>query len=812
MTPDIYKLSFDSASIGIFVVNLDGMILEANDELHRIFGYEMGDMIGLQMEVLLPEPARRKHAGLRKTFFAAPTRRSMGNSNAFEARRKDGTEIHVEVGFASAMFEDQDVVVASVVDATERVRLSRSLEAHKADLETQIAARTASYLSAKEEADRNARAKADFLSNMSHDIRTPLNAMTGLTYLLGQTELSDEQSRYLRQLDMASTLLKDIVNDILDFSKLDAGKVALELQTVSLNALLDNVASIVRPSFAQTTVEFIIRPDPCVEMIEVDPLQLTRVLMNLVSNAAKFTDEGSVILSVRVLPRSGSAKTLRFEVLDTGTGIPPADLDRIFAPFEQADGTRQRNVEGTGLGLAICSKLLGLMGTTLRAESEPGTGSRFWFDVAVRTTDARPSVPDVASPRRLLIVSENPEVLDAVARSAEILKWSPIKARSGAAALRMMSEEAAGVQMQPDLILLSGSLTKPDVTETARRLADRLGPSRPPICMMIKPHQQSLADRLLSESLIDADVVKPVLPAALSRLCAKLENGPKSPAGTGGKVRTVARSLAGLRILLVDDNEVNRLVASTILKKAGADVVDSVSGRAALQALADPGPQRFDIVLLDLQMPGMDGYETCRQIRADPTMGTIPVVAFTANVLEEQKRAALDVGMNGFISKPFNVDTAVELIWSLTRGVRALAGSSATPNPEDPYPGLSVRRGLEITEDKQFYRKLLQMFLDYHGDSIDRITAAESETLMNTCRQLEGVCLNLGFVELYARIRDVMLHIDSDPPRQDAIEDFVQAFETLTTSIRSYLQDQESGADEAPRAAHSARLVSARRV
>ena len=794
MTPDIYKLSFASASIGIFIVNLDGMILEANEELHRIFGYDMGDMIGLQMDSLVPVAKRDRHKGLRQDFFAAPARRSMGNSNAFEALRKDGAVIHVEVGFASATFEGEDVVVASVLDATERVRLNRSLEAHKADLETQIAARTASYLSAKEEADRNARAKADFLSNMSHDIRTPLNAITGLAYLLGQTDLNNEQKRYLRQLDMASNLLKDIVNDILDFSKLDAGKVALNLEHVSLNALLDSVASIARPAFAHKSVEFIILPDPGVELILTDQLQLTRLLMNLVSNAAKFTDEGSVILSVRIMSGFRKEKILRFAVQDTGTGIAPEDLERIFAPFEQAKISLHRGIEGSGLGLAICSKLLGLMGSELRADSEPGKGSRFWFDIEVQTAMDSPPEPDVTEPRRLLIVGENPEVLDAVARSAEILKWTPIKARSGKAALRMIGQGDDPSGMRPDMILLSGALTTPDAAETAERLAEMLGSPRPLIGMMIKPDQQKLAERLKARNLIDTDIVKPILPATLLRFAQRMpRSGQSQPSGQSGlaKAQTVARSLVGVRILLVDDNEVNRLVASTILQKAGAEVVNLGSGAEALNALANPGPHRFDIVLLDLQMPDMDGYETCRRLRSDRDMTDLPVLAFTAGVLDEQKKAALDAGMNGFISKPFNIDTAVELIWSLTRGATEMAKPQLSSGRDGPYPGISIKRGLEIAEDEAFYRKLLRMFLDYHGDSVDRVNTSETEALMEVCRQLEGVCLNLGFVELYARIRDVMLHIDHKDKRSDAITGFVEAFETVISSVETYLQDQE---------------------
>lgn len=665
MGQDVYKVAFDSSPIGVFVVGETGNILEANDEINRIFGYEPSELIGMKVEDLVPCDHKARHVDLRGAFFKNPMRRKMGGDQAFPGVRKDGGAIHVEVGFEAAQLGGADVVVASVVDVSERVLMNQRLKAHQDDLEKLVAERTESYLKAKEEAEHNARVKADFLSNMSHDIRTPLNTLMGLAHLMSDTELTDEQACYVSQQSMACNLLLGIVDDILDFSRLEAGKIPINANPVSLIEILENIATNIRISFADKLVEFIIVPDPQVEQIVVDPVHLIRVLMNLLSNAAKFTHKGSVVLSVKAT----GGRNLRFEVRDTGIGISKDDQKRIFTPFEQATNTVEGRRRGAGLGLSICERLLSMMGSKLYLESDLGKGSCFSFDLDAQVELKPVADKKISGSHSVLIVDENLDALEATARSVEFLHCQPLTASSGDAAILRVMNLKNRQEPFPDVILLSGGLTNPDVKQVAKRIRAFLGEDCPPLCMMRLPAEKDKAKDLMVRNIISADVTKPILPNSLQRLAAKFERKTCADMLPEKRVEVpspAATSIKEVKLLLVDDNEVNLVIASAIMAKAGAHVTSALSGAQALQELESASARGFDIILLDLHMPGMDGYETCRRIRNDLKLTSIPILAFTAGVLEEQKQAAFDAGMNGFIRKPFNVAKAVALIAELT--------------------------------------------------------------------------------------------------------------------------------------------------
>ncbi len=475
------------------------------------------------------------------------------------------------------------------------------------------------FVRATEAAQAASQAKSQFLANMSHEIRTPMNAILGMLKLLQKTELDLRQADYAGKAEGAARSLLGLLNDILDFSKVEAGKMLLDPQPFRVDQLLRDLSVILSTYVGQKRVEVLFDVDPALPLCLVgDAMRLQQVLINLGGNAIKFTERGTVLVSMTLQERDAASVTLQIAVRDNGIGIAPENQARIFSGFTQAEASTTRRFGGTGLGVAISQRLVALMGGELRVDSALGEGSRFHFSVklpvATQALDVltHPAAP--ASRLRVLAVDDNPSARDVLARMGESLGWDVSVAESGDRALALLRTQPLDAPFQA--VFVDWEMPGLDGWQTSQRIRDIGLAGATPVIVMVTAHgREMLARRSGAEqAMLDGFLIKPVTASMLSDALAEARRAPNQASRLAAPAR--AGRLAGVRLLLAEDNLNNQQVARELLEDEGAIVQIAHHGQEAVQALASADPP-FDVVLMDLQMPVMDGFTATRQIRAE---------------------------------------------------------------------------------------------------------------------------------------------------------------------------------------------------
>ncbi|MEC5319829.1 PAS domain S-box protein [Brenneria populi subsp. brevivirga] len=564
---------------------------------------------------------------------------------------------------------------------------------------------------ALEDAAAASRSKSHFLANMSHEIRTPMNAIMGMMQLIEHTVINAEQRDLLHNMERAARSLLDILNDILDFSKVEAGMMPLDIEPFSLADLLTDVSTILSGTLGGKRLELIYELDPGVPPLLLgDALRLKQILINLGGNAVKFTARGEVRLQLRLLRRGEQGVLLEFAVQDTGIGIGADAIEHIFTGFSQAEASISRRYGGTGLGLAISHRLAALMGGQLQVRSEVSRGSRFWFQIwlqPVEKVDATASCNPAPENGAALLLEAHPLSRPAIGNLLASGGWRVTACDSAAGALERLD---AG--LQPALALLS--VDAPDYRQLLTRL--RSGAGQPALL-------------LLSSTPCPPRDGLPMLckPLTFSMIWNALQGKRRQALSDAPTQR---RRLAGLRLLLVEDNEINQDVAIRLLAREGAQVSVASNGLQGIQAL-DVAPDAYDLVLMDMQMPVMDGLQATQAIRSEPHFDRLPIVAMTANAMQSDREACLAAGMNGHIGKPFHM---AELVETILRHIGREAAAAAPETGETPPPDADAADDLaaedalsRLGRDRAFYIRLLHDFAPAAQRLTQRIMQALAE-------------------------------------------------------------------------------------
>ncbi len=798
---DEQRAIFDTATSGIALIR-DRILIRCNQRLHELFGWPDGEMVGKPTAIwYADEPANV--AGGEVVYEQIWS--GEASCREQELLRRDGSRFWARLTGKAVDVNDRSKGTVWVIDDI------------SAEREAILALRNA-----QKAAEDAARTKARFLANMSHEIRTPMNAIIGMTHLVLDTELSRQQRDYLRKIQGSSQHLLEIINDILDLSKIEAGKLQIEHIEFDLDNVLDNVASLIAEKAASKGLELIIDMAPSVPRNLIgDPLRIGQVLINFANNAVKFTDAGDVVIQAQVLEEGADDVLLRFAVSDTGIGIEEALLGRLFQSFEQADNSTTRKYGGTGLGLAICRELASQMGGEVGVESEYGKGSTFWFSVRLPCGTRRPCqlpAPDLRG-RRILVVDDNDPAREVIAQLLRSLSFEVGAVAGGQAALdEAQRADAEGTPYEA--VFLDWQMPGMDGVETARRLRQLLGDRTPHLLLVTAYGREGLFTDAATVGIEDV-LVKPVTASLLFDAVMRLmQNAAPEPAAQQSEPNrpSALAALKGARVLLVEDNELNQDVAVGLLSQAGIAVEVAGDGAVALARLSR-GDSPVDLVLMDMQMPVMDGLTATRKLREIPALRELPIIAMTANAQQEDRERCLAAGMNDHLGKPINPAALWEMLsrWIAPQhaGNADSAGSEVSQSPAGraallnaglvpSIAGLDTKLGLRnALNQPELYRSLLRKFADgqaQFGVAIEQaLQNSDWPTAERLAHTLRGTAAQIGA----NRVQSAASALEQALRQHTSLATLAELIDTVSGRLQPLITSIQACFSEAPVAVES---------
>jgi two-component system sensor histidine kinase/response regulator len=745
----------NSATSGI-VLTKDRIVQRFNNKLTEIFGYSPSEMAGMPTRQWYPdEKAYELGAAMYKDI-----KENKNHRREQQLLRKDGSLFWARISAQALDSKNPHLGVVAIIDDI--------TAEHKA---------AEAMREAKEIAEEATKMKSDFLSNMSHEIRTPMNAIIGLSHMMMKTDMNGKQREYLKKIQASSQHLLGIINDILDFSKIEAGKLPLEQIDFDLENVLDNVTGLIHDKAMDKGLELVIDVAADVpNRLIGDPLRLGQMLINFGTNAVKFTESGEIDIIVRKLDETEAEVVLKFTVKDTGIGLSGEQAEKLFNSFQQADSSTTRKYGGTGLGLAICKNLAAMMGGEVGVDSRLGRGSEFWFTARLGKSRQHHRIlkphPDLRG-KRVLVVDDNENARAVLFDLLSSMAFAVDQVASGYSALDAVKQAIKNNQPY-DVIFIDWQMPGIDGIEVVRIIRG-MGLNPEPKLLLVTAFGREEVLRAAAQAGIGEVLLKPVSASMLFDSVVRMFGVETALPDSGQTAIDMdseedLASVKGARILLVEDNEMNQQIAKELLEDAGFWVDIAVHGLDAFEKIQQ---KRYDIVLMDMQMPVMDGIAATVEIRKQPEFADLPIVAMTANAMPQDRERCLAAGMNGYIAKPIEPDDLLVLLkkW-LSPNKNAIQavpetdrqGAADIAIPEG-IEGLDTALGLHRMQGKQqLYVSMLNKFVISQASTTAQIEAAlaaddyaTAERLAHVLKSLAGSIGALPLQELAGRLESALL-------------------------------------------------------